>query len=198
MIQTPDLEKSFTLRTDASKYAFGNVLSQKDENGLEIIISVESRQFKDAQIHWSIGLKELFGSAQGVKRNIHFLEGRKFKLVTDNKSVFFLLKNRKEIQLSAANPLTRLFMFLITFDFEMIWSQAGMCIVHFCALFLRCFCASKFGRFCAVLRCESEISRIFRCFARFCAARKFRILRKNENCCCSFQRRKKSKSTDAV
>ena len=52
-----------------------------------------------------------------------------------------------------------------------------MCIVHFCALFLRCFCASKFGRFCAVLRCESEISRILRCFARFCAARKFRILR---------------------
>ena len=52
-----------------------------------------------------------------------------------------------------------------------------MCIVHFCALFLRCFCASKFGRFCAVLRCESEISRIMRCFARFCAAQKFRILR---------------------
>ena len=39
--------------------------------------------------------------------------------------------------------------------------------MHFCALFLRCFCASKFGRFCAVLRCESEISRILRCFARF-------------------------------
>ena len=44
----------------------------------------------------------------------------------------------------------------------------------FCSV-LRCFCATKIGRFCAVLRCEFEILRILRCFAlcenlTFCAA----------------------------
>ena len=65
--------------------------------GKEIILAVESKQFTDQQIVWSIGMKELLSAAHAVKRYTNLIEGRKFLLITDCKSVYYLLKNRKEM-----------------------------------------------------------------------------------------------------
>ena len=123
MIQKPDLNRQFILRTDASKKAFGNMLSQRNDKGKEIILAVESKQFTDQQIVWSIGMKELLSAAHAVKRYTNLIEGRKFLLITDCKSVYYLLKNRKEVNLTASNPLTRNFLFLMMYDFEIKWSK---------------------------------------------------------------------------
>jgi hypothetical protein len=123
LIQKPDMNKQFIVRTDASKKAFGNMLSQKNEKGEEIILAVESKQFTDQQIIWSIGMKELFAAAHAVKKYTNLIEGRKFLLITDCRSVYYLIKNRKEVNLTASNPLTRNFLFLMMFDFDIEWSK---------------------------------------------------------------------------
>ena len=117
------MNRQFIVRTDASKKAFGNMLSQKNDKGDEIILAVESKQFTDQQIIWSIGMKELFAAAHAVRKYTNLIEGRKFLLITDCRSVFYLLKNRKEINLSASNPLTRNFLFLMMYEFDIKWSK---------------------------------------------------------------------------
>jgi hypothetical protein len=123
MIQKPDFNRKFILRTDASKKSFGNMLTQKNERGEEIILAVESKQFTDQQIVWSIGMKELQSAAHGVRKYTNLIEGRKFLLITDCKSVFYLLKNRKEVNLTASSPLTRNFLFLMLYDFDILWTK---------------------------------------------------------------------------
>lgn len=137
LLSKPDLSKEFCLRTDASTYAYGSVLSQLDTSGEETIIAVDSRQFTKSQRSWYIPTKELWSSASGVRFHAGFLLGRHFRLITDNQSVYHTIKGGKHLDITTSNPIARSILFLNTFDFTIEWSKGSVESFHLTFLLSR-------------------------------------------------------------
>ena len=74
------------LVTDASNVAAGAVLHQKIDGELRPL-AFFSRAFNKAQLKYSVFDKELTAMYMAVKHFKYFLEGRSFKIVTDQKSI---------------------------------------------------------------------------------------------------------------
>ena len=74
------------LVTDASEIAAGAVLHQKINGDLRPL-GFFSRAFNNAQLKYSVFDKELTAIHMAVKHFKYFLEGRKFKIVTDQRSL---------------------------------------------------------------------------------------------------------------
>ena len=74
------------LVTDASNVAAGAVLHQKIDGELRSL-AFFSRAFNKAQLKYSVFDKELTAMYMAVKHFKYFLEGRSFKIVTDQKSI---------------------------------------------------------------------------------------------------------------
>ena len=49
-----DLNKEFILYTDASGYALGAILAQKDESNVEYVVGYASRILKNAELNYGI------------------------------------------------------------------------------------------------------------------------------------------------
>ncbi len=72
ILRTPDPEKEFYLYTDASGYACGAALTQKDENGKEYEVGYYSKLFSGAELNYTISEKECLAFLRGVKNwHIH-------------------------------------------------------------------------------------------------------------------------------
>ena len=54
ILRPPDLSKRFYLYTDASGYALGGTLCQKDEEGREYVVGFYSKLLKGAEINYTI------------------------------------------------------------------------------------------------------------------------------------------------
>lgn len=86
----PDFTKDFILTTDSSLYAAGAILSQKI-NGVEKVIGYASKQLNPAERRYSTTERELLAVLFGVKYFNCYLYGRHFKIITDHKSLKWLL-----------------------------------------------------------------------------------------------------------
>ena len=93
ILKLPDFSKPFILYTDASNYAMGSVLSQKnDENeGGECIIRCDSRTLKNAELNYGISEKECLAFVWSIRKNHVYLYGRKFTVVTDHSALVWLM-----------------------------------------------------------------------------------------------------------
>jgi hypothetical protein len=58
ILRQPDIKKPFILATDASGIAVGAILSQKNENGYEYVVSYASKTLKGAELHYGVTEKE--------------------------------------------------------------------------------------------------------------------------------------------
>jgi hypothetical protein len=58
-LQQPDLAKPFFLQVDASTFATGAILTQKDERGKHLAIGFHSQTFNDAEHNYDIHDREL-------------------------------------------------------------------------------------------------------------------------------------------
>ncbi|KAF9756156.1 Retrovirus-related Pol polyprotein from transposon 17.6, partial [Nosema granulosis] len=96
----PDFSKEFILTTDASEHGIGAILAQKDEKGIEKMISAYSKIFDKHQINYSVTDKELLAVVKGIEHYRHYLLGKEFILKTDHKALTYLW--------TAKNPNTRL------------------------------------------------------------------------------------------
>ena len=85
----PDFNKQFYLSTDASQYAVGAVLSQKENNFLRPI-SFTSRTLNKAELNYSTIEKELLAIVWSTKHFRPYLYGRKFIIETDHKPLQWL------------------------------------------------------------------------------------------------------------
>ncbi|POM58892.1 Pol protein [Phytophthora palmivora] len=80
--------KSFSVVCDASDYAIGCALLQKDDEGRERVISFQSRQLKAAERNYPVHDKELLAMKYAlVKFRVHLLGTRPFVIYTDHASL---------------------------------------------------------------------------------------------------------------
>ncbi|KAF9756187.1 Retrovirus-related Pol polyprotein from transposon, partial [Nosema granulosis] len=86
----PDIDKDFILTTDASDYGIGAVLTQKDRNNKERMVSAFSKKLDKCQRNYSVTDKELLALVKGVERYRHYLLGRPFILKTDHQALTYL------------------------------------------------------------------------------------------------------------
>ena len=89
----PDFEKEFILYTDASGYALGAILSQKDEDGKEHVIFYASKSLTDAEKNYSTTELECYAVVWAVEKFHYYLDGKKFKVITDHYALKWLEKN---------------------------------------------------------------------------------------------------------
>ena len=71
----PDHEKPFTLITDASDYATGAILQQRDALGRAHPVAYYSKSLQPAERNYEIHDKELLAIIQALKHFRHYLQG---------------------------------------------------------------------------------------------------------------------------
>jgi hypothetical protein len=88
-ILQPDLTKPFFLQVNASVFATGTVLTQKDECGKHLAIGFHSQTFNEAECNYNIHDRELLAVYQGLTHNCHLLLSSPFQVtvLTDHKNL---------------------------------------------------------------------------------------------------------------
>lgn len=117
ILQYPDFEKDFNLRTDASNFALGAVLSQ-GPIGTDRPVAYASRTLNDTKVKYSTIEKELLAIVWATKYFRPYLYGRKFNIITDHKPLQYLM-NMKEPN----GRLTRWRLRLEEFDYKIIYKS---------------------------------------------------------------------------
>ena len=86
-----DPEKEIELETDASDYALGAQLSQKDENGILRPVAFWSRSLQGPELNYPIYDKEFLAIVDAFKEWRHWLQGsmHKVKVYTDHKNISY-------------------------------------------------------------------------------------------------------------
>ena len=89
------MTKPFVLQTDASKSGIRVVLSQADEEGVEHPVAYYSRKLLPRETHYATVEKECLAVVSGVKFFRVYLEGTKFTVETDHRSLEYLQRMRE-------------------------------------------------------------------------------------------------------
>jgi transposase InsO family protein len=91
ILTIPDTTKPFEVETDASDFALGGVLSQRDDNNVLRPVAFYSRQFTDAELNYEIYDKELLAIHACFKEWRHFLQGARHQVIVycDHKNLAY-------------------------------------------------------------------------------------------------------------
>ncbi|POM81797.1 LOW QUALITY PROTEIN: Pol protein [Phytophthora palmivora] len=88
LLALPDENKSFSVVCDASDYAIGCALLQKDDEGRERVIALYCWELKAAERNYPVHDKELFAMKYAlVKFRVYLLGSRPFVIYTDHPSL---------------------------------------------------------------------------------------------------------------
>lgn len=87
---TPDPSKPFWLHADASAFAAGVCLSQRNESGVEVPIAFASHRFSPTQSRWSTIEREAFAVIWGLKKSDIWFFGAPVTVVSDHNPLSFL------------------------------------------------------------------------------------------------------------
>lgn len=85
-IVPPNPDLPYTITTDASDYAIGAVITQDHGHGPQPV-AFESRKLTPTEINYPTHDKELLAIVHAVKKWRHYVEGTKFKVITDHNSL---------------------------------------------------------------------------------------------------------------
>ena len=86
-----DPNRTFKLQTDASDIGISGILYQQDENGDPYIIALVSRVLTKYERNYTVTEKELLAIIYSVLKFRYYLIGTTFDIITDHKSLTFLL-----------------------------------------------------------------------------------------------------------
>src|SRR6218665_3369054 len=88
ILALPDHERPFSVVCDASDFAIGCALLQKDAEARDRVISYQSRQLKNAELNYPVHDKELLAIKYALmKFRVHLLGGKPFVVYTDHASL---------------------------------------------------------------------------------------------------------------
>ena len=112
ILRHADQSRQFILHADASNYAMGAALCQKDDKGDEYVVAYASRIFRKYEKNMSATEKEMGAVVFGVSEFEVELYGKQFVIETDHKALIYL-RNIKD----PVGKLARWAMYLSQFDF---------------------------------------------------------------------------------
>jgi hypothetical protein len=102
----PNFNRPFLLFTDASDQAIGAILVQKDDEGVERVISYLSHKLSGAQLRWSTIEREAYAVVYALKKFHAYLWGARFEIHTDHKPLRCLFQSEiKSTKLARWNAL---------------------------------------------------------------------------------------------
>ncbi|KAH8234084.1 hypothetical protein KR038_001292, partial [Drosophila bunnanda] len=90
---SPDFSKPFAIHCDASKTGVGAVLVQVSEEGDERPIAFISNKLSKAQRNYTVTEQECLAAIVALKSFRAYVEGHKFKIITDHASLKWLMSN---------------------------------------------------------------------------------------------------------
>ena len=116
----PDPSKPFIVECDASNYAIGGILSQKDDEGKLHPVAYYSRSLSNVEVNYSITEKELLAIKCAFSNWRHLLLGAKHQVTvfTDHKNLIYTLGGKVGNQRQQ-----RWHMFFQEFNFQLIYRQ---------------------------------------------------------------------------
>src|SRR6202167_1221843 len=105
----PDMSRPFQLEVDASAFATGAILSQKDSRGKSRAVGYHSKTFNDAERNYDIHDRELLAVVRGLDNWRHFLAGsaHPITILTDHKNLQYY-RNPQRISRCVARYLPKL------------------------------------------------------------------------------------------
>ena len=89
----PDVTRPFILYCDASDKAIGSILVQKDDEGVERVISYLSHKLSGTQLKWATIEREAYAIIYSLKKFHAYLWGSKFEIHTDHKPLRSLFQS---------------------------------------------------------------------------------------------------------
>ena len=89
VLKIADPDAKYTVATDASDFAIGAVLTQK-EGECDYPIAFESRKLSPAETNYATHEKELLAIVHALKKWRTYLEGNQFDIITDHAALKFL------------------------------------------------------------------------------------------------------------
>ena len=93
MLNYADMERPFILTTDASDFALGYVLSQKDTDGVERVIEFAGRSLRGSELNYSVTDKEGLAVVEGFNHFHSYLHGNFTTVITDHSALVYIQKN---------------------------------------------------------------------------------------------------------
>ena len=122
ILMHPDTSKQFIVECDASNFAIGAILSQKDSEGILHPVAYYSRSLHDAELNYTITDKELLSIRDAFATWRHLLLGAKHKVVvyTDHRNLIYTLGGKIGNQRQH-----RWHLFFQEYDFELIYRQGN-------------------------------------------------------------------------
>ena len=92
ILRQPQMDRPFTIFTDASSTAIGAVLSQHDDDGSEYVCAYGSRLLKGAELHYGITEKECLAVLWAIRHYRIYVFETHFTVVTDHSALTWLMK----------------------------------------------------------------------------------------------------------
>ena len=83
ILRYPDPQASYTLYTDASKYAYAGVLTQRND-GVDHPITYVSGLFRGSQLNWATLTKEAYAIYMSIKKLSFYIDTAKITVRSDN------------------------------------------------------------------------------------------------------------------
>jgi len=120
----PDFNRRFSLHCDASDYAIGSTLMQKDDDGHEHPIVFINKVLSSAERKWTTTEKECFAVIWSLHKLRPYLEGYAFDVVTDHSSLTWL-KSMKDPR----GRLGRWAMQLLAYDINVVHRPGSQNVV---------------------------------------------------------------------
>lgn len=111
-LQLPDLNKEFSIFTDASNFVISAVLMQKDSTNELTPIFYLSRKLNKSEINYTVTEKECLGIVWAIKMFQIYLV-KKFFILSDHKALVWLMKQK-----DCKGRIGRWIIFLQNYNFE--------------------------------------------------------------------------------
>lgn len=128
ILMNPDFSQPFTIESDASDNAVGAALVQNVEGNTRVV-AYFSKKLSSTQRRYASVEKECLGVLLAIEHFRHFVEGTRFKVVTDARSLLWLFTIGIE---SGNSKLLRWALKLQSYDIELEYRKGKLNITADC------------------------------------------------------------------